>query len=364
MNVSHNYLAQQCDLSMITAILDDFATIVQRGDFTLGQPVRDFEARFSREFVHNCHVVGVNSGTDALILALKALGIGPGDDVIVPCNSFYASAGAVMAAGARVVFAEVDDTYSIDPQRLPSPSRFILPVWWGGMPPDWDALTSARPDALVVEDACQGIGGSYAGIRAGAWGDVAAVSFHPIKPLHGWGDGGAVISDNSAHAEWLRQYRDHGKLSRDEIVMWGVNTKLSTLQAVVLLHRMESVKQATLRRQQIADRLDVGLRDVPGVIVPPRDPKRQSSWRLYIVQCEDRTRLMEHLERGGVEALIHYPTPLHLQTPGHELGYGPGDFPVAEAQAARILTLPNHEYLTDDQVDYVIDHVRGFYLGA
>ena len=363
MRVSHNYLRQQFDDVTINAILVDLKQLARSGDFTMGQPMKDFERRFSAEFVNGRPIVAVNSGTEALILALKAVGIGPGDEVVVPSNSFYASAGSIVAVGARPVLADVDETYSLDASRLETTryNRAVIPVWWGGMPPDWSALRRVAPGAAHIEDACQGIGGSYEGTPAGCCGDIAAVSFHPIKTLHGWGDGGAVICDYYDTAHRLRRYRDHGKMSRDEIIMWGVNAKLPTMQAVVLLHVMDAVKAATKRRQEIADRLDAGLRDVPGVIVPPRDPRRQSSWRLYMVQCEERERLMDHLGRAGVEALIHYPVPLHLQAPGRALGYGPGDFPVAEAQAKRVVSLPCHEYLGDDDVDYVIESVRGFY---
>ena len=365
MRVSHNYLRQQFDDVTINAILVDLRQLARSGDFTMGQPLNDFERRFSATFVQGRPVVAVNSGTEALILALKALGIGPGDEVIVPCNTFYASAGAIVAAGATPVFVDVDATYSLRADMastlVTARTRAILAVWWGGMPPDFDAMRGPVWGLFAhIEDACQGIGGSFDGTPAGCFGDAAAVSFHPIKTLHGWGDGGAVICDVD-RAQWLRRYRDHGKVSRDEIAMWGVNAKLPTMQAVVLLHVMDAVKAATKRRQEIADRLDAGLRDVPGIIVPPRDPRRQSSWRLYIVQCEERDRLKDHLGRAGVEALIHYPTPLHLQAPGRALGYGPGDFPVAEAQAKRIVTLPCHEYLGDDDVDYVIESVGGFY---
>ena len=364
MRVSQNYLHRQFDDATIDVILAKLKTLAQSGDFTMGEPMREFERRFSQEFVGGRPVVAVNSGTEALILALKTLGVGRGHEVIVPCNSFYASVGSIVAVGATPVFVDVDATYSISldaiPRALTSKTRAIMPVWWAGMPPDLDPINLQRK-VPVVEDACQAVGASYDGDPPGWFGTAAAFSFHPIKVLNCWGDAGAVTLDTPFQYQWLRLYRNHGMVHRNEIVHWGINARMQTVQAVVLLTVMDSIKTAVKRRQEIADRLDAGLRDVPGVIVPPRDPRRRSSWRLYIVQCEDRERLMDHLGRAGVEALIHYPTPLHLQAPGRALGYGPGDFPIAEAQAKRIVTLPCHEYLGDDDVDYVIESVRGFY---
>ena len=364
MRVTANYLRQQFDDATIDAILADLKTLAQSGDFTLGAPLREFERRFSEEFVGGRPVVAVNSGTEALILALKAMGIGPGDEVITQPNSFYATVGAIVAVGARPVFVDVDETYSMALEAIPSAmtyrTRALLPVWWAGMPPDIEPMV-LQQKVVLIEDACQAVGASFDGEPAGSFGTAAAFSFHPIKVMNCWGDGGAVVLDVPRQYQWLRAYRNHGMIHRDEIVQWGVNARMQTVQAVVLLHIMDAVKSATKRRQEIADRLDAGLRDVPGVIIPPRDPRRQSSWRLYIVQCEERERLLAHLGIAGVEALIHYRTPLHLQAPGRALGYSPGAFPVAEAQAQRIVTLPCHEYLSDDDVDYTIEQVRTFY---
>lgn len=360
--VGHNYLAKQFNPVETDRILAKIKDLVATGDFTMGAPMREFEERFSKEFVGGRTVIGVNSGTDALILALKSQGIGPGDEVITQPNSFYATTGAIVAVGAKPVFVDVDETYSMNPALLKAAmsanTKAILPVWWGGMPPDWDAMFHAVRGVPYIEDACQGIGGAYNGHPAGYFGDTAAVSFHPIKTFHCWGDGGATITDSP---QWLRAYRNHGMKNRDEILMWGVNARLQTIQAVVLLHIMDTIKPANKRRAEIAARLDAGLTGVPGVTIPPRDPKRQSAWRLYIALCVDRERLMLWLRTHGVETLIHYPVPLHLQAPGRALGYARGDFPVAERQADMILSLPCHEWMTDDDADYVVEQVRGFY---
>ncbi len=363
--VSANYLARQFDKKTTEAILDDIRKLVESGDFTLGAPLREFERRFS-EMVGGREVIAVNSGTDALILALKALGIGPGDEVITVPNSFFATMNAIVAVGATVKFCDVDASHQMDPARLHEAitprTKALLPVWWGGTPPDWTGIVlfAERYGLKIVEDACQGIGGSYRGLSSGGIGDIAAVSFHPIKTLNCWGDGGAVIVPNDSRAgEWLRAYRDQGKKNRDEITMFGVNQRLHTLQAVVLNHQLAGVRAEAARRDEVAKRLDEGLRGMPGITIPAR--RETSAWRLYVIEAEDRDRLKAHLTGVGVDALVHYPLCLHEQEPSRALGYARGDFPEAERQAARILSLPVHQYMQDDEIEYVVESVRGFY---
>lgn len=372
MNVSANYLDRMFTSDAVELILHDMRKLVESGDFTLGQPMKDFERAFSA-MVGGREIIAVNSGTEALILALKALGIGPGDEVITVPNTFYATVGAIVAVGARPVFTEVDHAHQMDPERMfdrqTSKTRAFLPVWLGGTPPDLlTIITRAHRRAfLVAEDSCQAVGASLNGDASGTFGDVAAFSFHPLKPLLVWGDGGAVAMPRTwksmfqpnRGADWLRTYRDHGKISRDEIIDWGINARMQTLQCVVALRGMDGVANAVRERQRIADYLDAWLGRIPGITIPLRRGK--SSWRSYVIEAEDRDKLKASLIADGIDAAIHYPTPLHLQAPGRALGYGPGDFPVCERQATRMLTLPNHEYLRQDEVDYVIERVRKFY---
>jgi dTDP-4-amino-4,6-dideoxygalactose transaminase len=212
-----------------------------------------------------------------------------------------------------------------------------------------------------VEDACPAVGARYDGRPAGSFGHANAISMHPLKPLHVWGDGGAVLTNDSSVAEWLTAYRNHGMVNRDEIVMWGVNSRLQTTMAVVANHVLGQVNPWIDRRIEIARRIDAGLRDVPEIVLPPRPPERRNAFQLYIVRAQDRAGLIAHLGARGVEAKVHYPIPLHLQVAARDLGYQRGDFPVAEAQAADIVTLPNHQYLTDAEIDYMIQTVRTFY---
>ena len=359
MKVSANYLPRQFDKARTEAILDELRTLVASGDFTLGAPLREFEWRFAN-LVGGREVIAVNSGTEALILGLKALGIGPGDGVIVPVNAFYADAGAVVAVGATPIFCDVDATHQLDPLSIPVPAhaRAILPVWWYGIPPDLEAVRgyAAQHRLLILEDAAQAVGGALGQKRAGMWGDVAAFSFHPLKPLHVWGDGGAVVLYPGERADWLRRYRDHGKVERDTIDCWGVNARMQTVQAVVANAELSRVGRAVGLRRALAAELDLELAKIPGLTIPPR--RGLPAWRGYVIEADDRDGLMARLREAEIEVAVHYPTPLHLQAPGRALGYGPGDFPVAERQAARQLTLPCHEFLTRDEVAYMLESIR------
>jgi aminotransferase EvaB len=366
MRVPYNYLDRQFDEAETEAILGKLRALVRTGEFTIGPPVLEFERRLGAMIGVN-HVIGTNTGTDALILALKALSIGPGDEVITQVNTFYATVGAIVAVGARPLFVDVDDQYAIDEQRIEAAvtprTKALLPVHWTGLPPDMPAIMgiAQRRGLLVIEDACPALGAAYDGKPAGWFGRAAAFSMHPLKPLHVWGDGGAVVTSDDRAGQWLRLYRNHGLVNRDEVVLWGVNQRIQTVQAVVANHILDRVPIWVDRRNEIAERIDKGLADVPEITVPPRPANRRNAFQLYMVRAERRDALLTSLVEQGVEAKIHYPTPLHLQPAARELGYRAGDFPVAEAQARDIITLPCHQYLIDDEVDYMIECVRRCY---
>lgn len=366
MKVPYNYLDRQFDALETEAILEKLRALVRMGEFTIGPPVLEFERRLGT-MIGVKHVVGTNTGTDALILALKALRIGPGDEVITQVNTFYATVGAIAAVNARPVFVDVDDQYAIDESLIERAvtlrTKAIMPVYWGGLPPNMPAIMdiARRRNLFVVEDACPAVGAACDGKSAGSFGNTAAFSMHPLKPLHVWGDGGAVVTNDDRAGEWLQLYRNHGMVNRDEIAIWGVNQRLQTVQAVVANHILDKVNPWVDRRIEIGARIDKGLGDVPGITVPPRPANRRNAFQLYMVRAEHRDDLMNYLIADGVEAKIHYPIPLHLQPAARELGYKKGDFPVAEAQAHDIITLPGHQFLTNDEIDYMIDRIRRFY---
>ena len=257
-------------------------------------------------------------------------------------------------------------TPDLDGQGVRRPAvRAIMPVWWHGMPPNLPAiLTLARRERLlVIEDACPGVGADYDGRPLGSWGDAAAVSLHPLKQLNVWGDGGVLVTNDESLARRSRLYRNHGMANRNEVEFWGVNTRLHTVQAVVANHLLDRVSAWVDRRIEIADRLDKGLGSIQGITVPPRYSNRRHAYQIYCVNAERRDELIPYLMEHGVETKVHYPIPLHMQPAARYLGHRAGDFPVAERQAYTMLSLPCHQFLRDDEVEYIVEAVRGFYGG-
>ncbi len=363
--VPFSYLDRQ--FADLESYLDDIRHFVRTGDFTLGAPLREFEARFA-SYCGVKFAVGVGSGTDALMLPLKAMGIGPGDEVITAANTFVATVGAIVMTGARPVFVDNEEGYVMDVgavERAISPrTRAILPVHYTGNMADMPAIMgiAERHGLAVVEDACQAIGASVAGKVAGSWGAAAGFSLHPLKNINVWGDGGVVTTNDAALAERLRLWRNHGLRNRDEVAFYAHNSRLDTLQAVVGNRLIGELPTITARRIANAREYDRALADLePMVRVPARGAGVKHVFHLYIVRVERRDELLRFLAERGVEAKIHYPIPMHLQEASRGLGYREGDFPMAEADAKRMITLPAHQHLTEREVRYVIQSVREFY---
>ena len=367
MRVPYNYLPAQ--FADPEPYFSDWRALIRSTEFTLGPYVEAFEKKFAA-FIGSRHVIGTNNGTDALILALKALGIGADDEVITVAATFYATAGAIAAVGAVPVFVDVDDRYQMDPSAVAAAitprTRALLPVHWAGASPDMASLAKiARKHGLrVVEDACMGPGGSVQGRHPGTIGDIGCFSMHPLKPLHVMGDGGMVCTGDDRLHTWMKKYRNHGMVDRDHIEFWGVNMRLQPLQAVVASRVLDTVPQSVARRNELARVLDEGLRPLaPQVTLPPRPAGYRETFSLYIACCERRDALLAHLVAHGVEAKVHYPVPLHLQPAAAALGYRPGSLPRTEWQAARLLTLPLHQYLETSQVAYMAETIAAFYRG-
>ncbi|MBI4061659.1 MAG: DegT/DnrJ/EryC1/StrS family aminotransferase [Elusimicrobia bacterium] len=365
MKVKYSYLSRQFD--QIDPILEDIRALVKSGDFTLGEPVRRFEDSFAK-LVGAKYAVGVGSGTDALFLSLKALGVGPGDEVITAANTFVATAGAIETAGAKIVFVDCDKKSVIDVSKVEKAitkrTRALLPVHWAGQPPDLKALLEIgkRRGLPVVEDACQAIGSAQGKLRGGSTGVAAGFSLHPLKNLNVWGDGGVITTSSEELRDKLRLMRNHGMSSRDEYAFYAYNSRLDSLQAVVGNHLIKDVEWITETRIKNAKTLDAGLAGVaPKVKLPPRDPGDRHVYHLYQFFAQDRDALHAFLREKGVEAKIHYPVPLHLQPASRPLGHKAGDFPEAEAQAKATITLPVHQHLTAEEIAYMIACVREFY---
>jgi dTDP-4-amino-4,6-dideoxygalactose transaminase len=364
--VPYSYLDRQF-ADRADAILADLRELVRTGDYTLGRAVGEFETRYAAVLGAR-HAIGVNSGTDAITLALEAAGVRPGDEVITAPNTFVATVGAIVAAGARPVFADVGPDYTIDPARAEAActprTRALLPVHLTGAPADMPALLeiAARRGLAVVEDACQAFTAALDGRPVGRFGVAAAFSLHPLKPLNVWGDGGMIVTDRDDLAERLRLRRNHGLRDRDTVDCWGVNSRLDTVQAIVGLHLLADIQAVTEQRIANARRLDAGLSPLaPDVTLPPRRPGARHAYLTYVVRARDRDGLVRFLAERGVEAKVHYPVPVHLQPAAKDLGHAPGDFPECERQAREIVTLPAHQHLTAAQLDHVVEQVARFY---
>jgi len=311
----------------------------------------------------------VASGTDALLIALMALDIGPGDEVITVPFTFFATAEMIALIGARPVFVEIDPrTYNLDPARLEAAitprTKAIMPVHWTGTMADMPAISriAERHGLRIVEDACHALGATLDGQAPGSRSDAACFSFHPIKHINVWGDGGIVVTRSTEVADQLRLLRNHGLKNRDEATVFGQNSRLQTLQALIAQRQLPTISAAIDRRVALAARYDAGLTDLaPAVRIPRRVPTVRHSYAVYVALVERRDALVEHLRERGVDAKVHYPLPVHLMEAGRRLGYGEGDFPVSEAYGRTTITLPVHQFLSDEQVDYTIKQMRAFY---
>jgi dTDP-4-amino-4,6-dideoxygalactose transaminase len=339
--------------------------VLDHGVFVLGPEVEDFERAFAA-LCGTANAVGVNSGTDALVLALRALGIGRGDEVIVPANAFVAAASAVAIVGARPVLADVGPDYNLDPEAaadaVTTRTRALLPVHLTGRPARMDELTAvaARHGLRVVEDCAQAVLAEHRGRPVGSIGDVGCYSLHPLKTLNACGDAGAVVTSEDRVAGEVRTLRNLGLETRDDCVAWSGNSRLDSVQAAMLLVKLRHVKAWTERRRANAARYRELLAGTPGLDVPDERPEEYAVYHTFVVQADRRDALQAHLASQGITTAVHYPLPIHLQTVGRDLGYERGRFPNAERQAARILSLPVHHGLRLADLERVAAAVRAF----
>lgn len=342
------------------------ARVIASGTFILGTEVDAFEQKFAA-YCHSQYAVGVDNGTSALVLAMRCLGIGPGDEVITAPNSFLASASSIVLAGATPVFADVRDDFNLDPNKLDaaitSRTRAIIAVHLTGQPADMDPIlvVANRHGLLVIEDAAQAVGAEYKGRRVGSFGAAGCFSLHPLKNLSAIGDGGMITTNDAELFEKLKKARNHGLRNRDECEFWSYNCRLDALQAAMLRVKMAHLDRWTEARREHAAYYRERLRAV--VQVPEELPHERAVYHTFIIQADRRDELQHNLERQGIETKVHYPIPIHLQPAAASLGYGRGSFPVAERQAQRILSLPIYPELTPQQLERVANAVVAFYNG-
>ncbi|UCG17495.1 MAG: DegT/DnrJ/EryC1/StrS family aminotransferase [Phycisphaerales bacterium] len=340
--------------------------VLDSRQFVLGPQVEELERRVSA-FSRCRRGVGVSSGTDALLCALMAAGVGSGDEVITTPFTFFATAGCIRRLGARPVFVDIEeDTFNIDVSQIPAAitprTRAIIPVHLFGQCADMDEIcvVADHHDLVVIEDVAQAIGATYRGRRAGSLGAAGCLSFYPTKNLGGFGEGGMIITNDQAFADRCVLLRNHGQSGAYRHEYVGGNFRLDAFQAVVLLVKMDHLEAWNAARQANADRYTERLVDVP-VRTPQVRDYNVSVYHQYSILCDRRDALREHLRGAGVGCGVYYPMPLHLQPCFADLGYTRGDFRRAERAADRILCLPVHPMLKAEDVDYVAECIAGFY---
>ena len=364
MHVRYSYLPQQ--FSQIDDLMAQLREFVVTGDFTLGKPLVEFERRFA-DLIGVRHAIGVGSGTDAIKLPLKALGVGHGDEVITAANTFIATVGAIAELGAVPVFVDCDDTFCMDVSQVEAKitprTKAIVPVHFTGYMTQMEPLMEIafRRGLPVVEDACQAILADIGGKRAGTWAEAGSFSLHPLKNLIVWGDGGVDTTNDAGMAARLRLLRNHGMRNRDEIEVLGYNSRLDALQAVVGNWLIGSTHQITDQRIENAEYFDRALGQIKQIRIPPRVSGMKKVYHIYIVFAEDRDGLYKHCQSRGIECKIHYPVPLYLQDGLKIYGHKAGDFPVTDRHTREIISFPCDQHLSRDEQDYVIATVAEYY---
>ena len=355
----HARIAEQVD--------ERFARVLANTNFILGPEVAAFESEFA-SFCEVDHTVGVGNGTDALEIALAVSGVGPGDEVIIPANTFVATAEAVARAGAKIVLADCADDFLIDPeevaQKRTAQTRAVIPVHLYGQTASVELLRAAvGPDIVVIEDAAQAQGARRHGRRAGSLGDIAATSFYPGKNLGAYGDAGAVMTKSRHLSDLARGLRNHGGERRYEHLEIGRNSRLDELQAAVLRIKLATLDKWNQERRDAAARYGEWLADLAEVQTPFVGEHNEHVFHLYVVRVPERNRVLHKLEKTGIGAGIHYPTPVHLLPAFGHLGIGIGDLPVAETASAEVISLPMFPGITIEQQERVVEALQAAVRG-
>lgn len=342
-----------------------FERVLEKSWYIGGQEDRKFEAEFAK-YTGSRYAVGCGNGLDALMLSMKALGIGPGDEVIVPSNTFIATALAVTYTGAMPVFVEPDlRTCNIDPQkieeRITGKTKAVIAVHLYGQPCDMDPIVdiAKRHGLWLIEDCAQAHGASYKGKRVGSFGDAAGFSFYPGKNLGALGDAGAVTTDNQRLADQVRALGNYGSDYKYHHVYQGNNSRLDEMQAAFLSVKLQSLDRVNEDRRHTAARYLEGIRN-PEILLPYINPQTQPVWHIFAIRCSRRDELKKFLNDKGIGTNEHYPVPIHEQPCYRNLGFQHGDFPAAEEISATELSIPMYYGMKDEEVQYVIDAVNEF----
>ena len=346
-------------------LLPIIESVMSSGQFVGGEAVEHFEHK-AAELCGTQYCVALNSGTDALVLGLLALGICPGDEVITPPNSFIASTAAIVHLKAKPVFVDVQPDQNIDPNQIEKAitpkTKAIMAVHLTGRIADMSAILKIADahNIPVIEDAAQSVGSKYSDRPSGSIGKIGCFSAHPLKNLNACGDAGFLTTDNSDIARQVRLSRNHGLADRNVVEQFGNVSRMDTLQAAILEYRLSQLSQMIESRRKNAEMYKELLHSSP-VYIPEERELEFNTYHTFVIQCDRRNELQNYLLEKGVETAIHYPVPIHLQPAASYLGYIKGDFPVTEAQSKQILTLPIHQYLEKNDIKYVCEFINKFF---
>ena len=358
LDIMHNELKKE--------LTDKFELVLERNNYIMGEELEQFEKEFA-EFCGVKHAIGCGNGLDALVIALRALEIGTGDEVIVPSNTYIATALAVSHVGATPVFVEPDiRTFNIDPalieEKITPKTKAIMPVHLYGRPADMDAINKiAKQHGLkVVEDCAQAHGAKYKGQLIGTFGDVSGFSFYPGKNLGALGDAGAVVTDNDEIAKSVKMLRNYGSQYKYVHEVVGYNTRLDELQAAFLTVKLHHLNMWNKERDRIADKYIANIKNDKIILPLPSDNAYQNVWHIFAVMTENRDALEKYLADKGIGTIKHYPTPMHLQGAYKNLGLKNGDLPIAEKISKCELSIPLYYGMKEREIDYVIDTLNKY----
>lgn len=351
------------------AIINKFSEVYDSGWYVLGKESDLFEKKLS-SYCNSNYAIGTGNGYEALQIALKSLGVGEGDDVIVPAHTFIATWNAVIALGAKPIPVDVNaSSFNIDPalidEKITSKTKVILPVHLYGNPADMDSIMKLANKLKlgVVEDFAQAIGAEYKGKMVGSIGHVNATSFYPSKNLGALGDGGAIVTNDKELAATCRRYRNYGSDRKYYYEEVGINSRLDELQAAFLATKLEYLNNWNQQRIELANYYIQQLQELEQLILPTLDSETKHVFHLFVVRTTQRDALQKFLREEGVETVIHYPIPPHLQIAYKHLSYKKGDFPNTENISETCLSLPLYPGMRIEQVDFVIEKVKDFFLG-
>jgi aminotransferase EvaB len=364
MKVRYSYLKQQFSNSKDLWI--KLRKFVSTGDFTLGKELKKFEQKFAK-LIGTKYAIGVNSGTDAIKLSLKTLGVKKGDEVITAANTFVATVGAITELGAKPVFVDCDDSFCMNvnllEKKINKKTKAVVPVHFTGYMTNMPKLKRIcnKYKIPIVEDACQSILANIKNKNAGTWGDFGAFSLHPLKNINVWSDGGIITTNNFNHYKKLSLLRNHGLIDRDTVKINGYNSRLDTFQAVVGNWLLPKAHKIANQRIKNAKFYDERFSKIPQITIPPRLSDYKLVYHLYIIFVKDRDALLKYCLKKGIEAKVHYPKPMYLQESLKYLKHKKGDFPITDSHTKKIITFPCDQHLSKKELEYVVKCVQNFY---